>query len=64
MVASSARRGDNEGHLVLGFLLRHGLTVDPDDIGAVGRFKLAETTWQLPLLRIPGQVNKDSGGCE
>jgi TPR repeat protein len=50
-----AERNDPEGHLVLGWLLRHGLVTDPNGLSITERFDLAQGGgWEVPShLRRP-----------
>jgi TPR repeat protein len=44
-----SQTGDPEGHLVLGWLARHGLTADPDGLAPRQRLLMARTDeWNLP----------------
>jgi TPR repeat protein len=44
-----AKRNDPEGHLVLGWLQRHGLVSDPEGMSVADRFGLARTGgWDVP----------------
>ena len=40
--------GDIEGDLVIGWLVRHGLTLDPADMEPYQRFSLARASWNVP----------------
>jgi len=53
-----AEEGDAEGHLVVGWLVRHGLVDDPDGYTLEQRMDLAcEGGWQIPdWMRSPNQV--------
>lgn len=44
---SLARAGDPEGHVVIGWLVRHGLTADPDGLSCSERFEQANG-WLIP----------------
>jgi Sel1 repeat len=39
---------DPEGHLVIGWLVRHGLTVDPEGLEPFARFEFAKAAWRIP----------------
>jgi hypothetical protein len=44
---SLVRAGDPEGHVVIGWLVRHGLTADPDGLSCAQRFEGAKS-WLIP----------------
>jgi TPR repeat protein len=44
-----SQAGDAEGHMVLGWLTRHGLTADPDDLEPCQRFAMiSRDKWDIP----------------
>jgi TPR repeat protein len=44
-----ATAGDAEGHLVIGWLVRHGLNLDPSDLPLAARFEAARSNgWAVP----------------
>jgi TPR repeat protein len=44
-----SQSGDPEGHLVLGWLVQHGLTADPDDLEPCQRFAMvSRDDWNIP----------------
>ncbi|MFM9278519.1 metallophosphoesterase [Paenibacillus jiagnxiensis] len=45
---TAKKRDDSEGHLVVGWLVKHNIIRDPDNFNYKDRFKIARSKWNIP----------------